>query len=76
MRQAAVYIRQMCVRDGLDAIKVGDIHDEHQYDVSNEHVDRFLAILPIAFKKAGERFNYRVPIACDAKVGLTWAKTH
>ena len=76
MKQAAVYIKQMCVREGIDAVKVGDIHDEHQYDVKNEHVERFLEILPAAFKRAGERFNYRVPIDCDAKVGKTWAETH
>ena len=77
MKQAAVYIRQMCVKDGLDVIKVGDIHDEHQYDVRNEHVARFTEhVLPRAFRAAGEYFDYRLPIDCDSKVGKTWAETH
>ncbi len=76
MKQAAVYIKQFCVKEGLDAIKVGDIHDEHQYDVANEHVQRFTEILPLAFRAAGRMFDYRLPIDCDSKVGLTWAETH
>jgi DNA polymerase I-like protein with 3'-5' exonuclease and polymerase domains len=76
MKQAAVYIKQMCVRDGIDAVKVCDVHDEHQYDVKNEHVEKFCKILPLAFRKAGERFNYRLPIDCDVKVGKTWSETH
>lgn len=77
MKQAAVYIRQMCVRDKLDSFKVGDIHDEHQYDTLNEHVDPLRSnVLPRAFRAAGERFAYRLPIDCDSKVGKTWAETH
>lgn len=77
MKQAAVYIKQMCVREGLDVVKVGDIHDEHQYDVANEHVARFTEyVLPRAFRAAGEYFDYRLPIDCDSKVGKTWAETH
>jgi len=76
MKQAAVYIKQFCVKEGLDAVKVGDIHDEHQYDVANEHVARFIEILPLAFRAAGRMFDYRLPIDCDSKVGLTWAETH
>lgn len=76
MKQAAVYIKQMCIRKGIDAIKVGDIHDEHQYDVAIEHTERFTEILPLAFAAAGRKFNYGLPIECDSKVGKTWAETH
>lgn len=76
MKQVAVFIRQACVREGLDVVKVGDIHDEHQYDVANEHVKRFCEILPDCFARAGRAFQYRVPIECDYKLGKTWAETH
>lgn len=77
MKQAAVYTRQLCVRHMLDVIKLGDIHDEWQSDVFKDHVDQLCnEVYPLAFRRAGERFNYRVPIECDSKVGLTWAETH
>lgn len=76
MKKAAVLTKIDCIRRELDVVKVGDIHDEHQYDVSKSHVEDFLQILPDAFRRSGEFFHYRLPIGCDAKVGLTWASTH
>lgn len=77
MKQAAVYTRQQVVRRNLDVIKVGDIHDEWQSDVFRPHADELCNdVYPKAFRAAGQRFNYRVPIDCDSKVGLTWAATH
>lgn len=77
MKLASILANQENRKRGLDVIKVGDIHDEWQNDVLLEHVDPFaFEVCPWAFRTAGERFNYRVPIDCDAKVGLTWAETH
>ncbi len=76
MKKAAVLTKLECIRRELDVVKVGDIHDEHQYDVSKSHVEDFLEVLPDAFRRSGEFFSYRLPIGCDAKVGLTWAETH
>lgn len=77
MKQACVLMHRIVRQRKLDVIKVGDIHDEWQNDVFAAHVDEFrLDVCPTAFRMAGETFNYRVPIDCDAKVGLTWAETH
>lgn len=77
MKQAMILREREIRRRGLDVLKVGDIHDEWQNDVLNEHVEEFAYdVCPLAFKRSGEFFNYGVPIACDAKVGLTWAETH
>lgn len=76
MKQAAIFVNEAVRREKLDALFVGNIHDEIQVDVLNEHVDRFIEICHDAFKRAGESFEYRLPIECDAKVGLTWACTH
>lgn len=52
-------------------------HDEWQNDVYKDHTDEFAyEVCPIAFRSSGEHFRYRLPIDCDAKVGLTWAETH
>ena len=77
MKQANIYRDRECRRRRLDVIKVGDIHDEWQHDVLNRDVDEFANdVLPDVFKRSGESFNYRLPIDCDTKVGLTWAETH
>lgn len=76
MKLAAIYIDQGIRKQGLDVLKVGDIHDEHQYDVYSANVAQFIVLCGECFRRAGEFFNYRVPMECDAKVGETWAETH
>lgn len=77
MKKAMILAMTECRRRELDVLKVGDIHDEWQLDVLEEHVEEFTnEVCPAAFRLAGEFFNYRVPIECDSKVGLTWAETH
>lgn len=76
MRKAKTLARKYIREQGLDVLWVGDIHDEFQTDVLEEHVKDFIVICHRAFKEAGEFFKYRLPIECDAKIGFTWAETH
>lgn len=76
MRKAKVIINQMVRKQGVDALIVGDIHDELQCDVAKGDVEVFQQICNTAFKEAGVFFNYKLPIGCDSKVGLTWSQTH
>jgi DNA polymerase-1 len=76
MKLAMIYIDAAVRKEGLDVLKVGDIHDEHQYDCAVGDIERFIDICHSCFKRAGEFFKYRLPIECDAKVGETWAETH
>jgi DNA polymerase-1 len=76
MKQAMILVDEIVRKEKLDALKVGDIHDEWQTDVLNAHVESFIESCGRAFPEAGRSFGYRVPIECDAKVGLTWAETH
>jgi DNA polymerase I-like protein with 3'-5' exonuclease and polymerase domains len=76
MKLAAIYIQQGIEKNSFDVLKVGDIHDEHQYDCYVPHIDDFILLCKDCFKRAGEFFKYRVPMDCDAKVGETWAETH
>ena len=77
MKKAAIITAAEVRRRNLDVLKVGDIHDEWQNDVLNEHVPEFKDdVCPAAFRASGEFFNYSLPIGCDSKVGLTWAQTH
>lgn len=76
MKQAMIYVDEDVRRNRIDAIKCGDIHDEWQTDVATDDVERFVATCYRQFPRAGQSFDYTVPIACDHKVGLTWAETH
>ena len=77
MKKAAILAAKENFRRKLDVLKVGDIHDEWQNDVFKDHTDEFAyEVCPYSFRSSGEFFNYRLPIDCDAKVGLTWASTH
>lgn len=76
MKRAMYLIYIECKRLGIDALQVGMIHDELQYDVLASDVDRFIDICLAAFLAAGVFFKYNLPIEGDAKTGLTWAETH
>lgn len=77
MKKAAILTDREVRRRRLDVLKVGDIHDEWQNDVLAIHVPEFTNdVCPFAFSESGRSFNYRVPIDCDSKIGLTWAETH
>lgn len=76
MKLAAIYIMQEVERQELDVLKVGDIHDEHQYDCHERDIPVFIDVCHSSFRRAGEFFKYRVPMECDPKVGETWAETH
>lgn len=76
MRQAAIFVDEDVRRQRLDAIKVGDIHDEWQNLVRRDQVEPYKTVALGAFPRAGNAFNYRVPIEGDAKEGRTWAETH
>ena len=77
MKKAAILTAREIQRRNLDVLKVGDIHDEWQNDALATHVEEFTdEVCPAAFRASGVFFNYRVPIDCDSKVGLTWAETH
>lgn len=66
------YIRD----EGLDSLKVGDIHDEWQYDVALDDADRHAELSVQAIVEAGRMLKMNIPLDGTAKKGLTWAQTH
>jgi DNA polymerase-1 len=78
MKRAMVYMDQEIRKARLqnDVYKVADIHDEHQWKVRKEYAEQFVAMALPCFPRAGESFGYRIRIDGDAKIGLSWAKTH
>lgn len=77
MKKAAILTAKEVNRRKLDVLKVGDIHDEWQNDVLRTHSTEFADdVCPRSFRSSGEFFQYRLPIDCDSKIGMTWAETH
>jgi DNA polymerase-1 len=78
MKQALIYVDQEIRRHGLQehVLKVADIHDEWQWRVRKQYVAQFIGLALPCFNRAGETFNYKIPIDGAAKEGLTWAETH
>ena len=56
--------------------QVAFIHDELQYECPSTAVDAVSYILQLAAEEAGEYYNLRIPVAAEAKSGLTWADVH
>lgn len=76
MALGACFLDAWIRQNELDSLKVGDIHDEWQFDVDPEHVYVHAALAEEAIREAGRRLNMNVPLDAESKIGLTWAETH
>jgi DNA polymerase I-like protein with 3'-5' exonuclease and polymerase domains len=55
---------------------VANVHDEAQCEVREADVDKYNEIALAAFPKAGDYYNFRLPIAGEGNAGNTWLETH
>jgi DNA polymerase-1 len=76
MGLSSVLFERTIKREGFDSLKVGDIHDEWQYDVDNKDAKAHATASVQSIRDAGELLNLNVPLDGEAKQGLTWAETH
>lgn len=76
MAFGAVLLQKAILRYQLDSLKVGDIHDEWQYDVLPDHGEAHAKAAVQSIRDAGERLRLNVPLDGESKIGLTWAETH
>jgi DNA polymerase-1 len=76
MALGSVLLEKDIRRLQLDSLKVGDIHDEWQYDVHPGDADAHAERSVLAIRKAGEYLRLNVPLDGEAKKGRTWAETH
>ena len=59
-----------------DYTRCAYVHDEQQFSVIPSEADTVARLLEQAALRAGEYYNFRVPITAAADVGATWAATH
>lgn len=78
MKQTMIYIDEEVRRRRLqrEVLKVGDIHDEFQSRVRAELVDSYIDFSLPCFLRAGDSFEYLIPIEGSAAIGDNWAETH
>jgi DNA polymerase-1 len=76
MALGAVLLEKYIQTNQLDSLKVGDIHDEWQYDVHPDDADEHGTLAVGAITRAGERLGLCCPLDGTSKKGLTWAETH
>jgi len=76
MAAASIDLERNIQRNGLDSLKVGDIHDEWQYDCDPRDADTHARLSVEAIRAAGVELSLTVPLDGEAKKGLTWAQTH
>ena len=60
----------------VDYTRCAYVHDEQQLSVVPTEADRVAALLVEAAPKAGDYYNFRVPITAASSVGDNWAMTH
>lgn len=76
MKKALVNLYHEAKRQQLDFYMVGNIHDEVQAEVRNDHCTRFGELAVWAIEKAGQDLGLRCPTTGKYQVGDNWSQTH
>ena len=76
MKRACVMLYDEVKRLNLDAHQVGFIHDELQWEVNSNDVDKFTEVADGIMRKAGDYYNLRCPMDGNTVVGSSWLETH
>jgi DNA polymerase I-like protein with 3'-5' exonuclease and polymerase domains len=59
-----------------DYTRCAYVHDEQQFSVIPSEAEHLASLLVEAAPKAGQYYNFKVPIAAASEIGDTWADTH
>ena len=76
MKQALVLLYDEVKLRGLNAIPVGNIHDEYQWEVAENDAEEFAKPSVRAIEEAGVVLGLRCNVTGEAKIGRNWADTH
>jgi len=60
----------------VDYTRCAYVHDEQQFSVVPSEAERVAKILVDAAPRAGQYYNFKVPITASSDIGKTWADTH
>lgn len=76
MKKAGIIHRNIIRERGLDAMMIGNIHDELQLDVSIKDSEEVGKSGVDAIHMAAESLNCKVPFTGTYGIGLNWSETH
>ncbi len=65
-----------CEKEGVEAHLLAYIHDEIQSDVKIGQEEDYKALCLQCIEDAGKYYNFRIPLAGEAKAGQNWCSTH
>jgi DNA polymerase-1 len=75
-KQWLVHLTNKIIKAGLDAKLVVSVHDEYQFEVANQDINKFCKLTKEAIKETTKTFTMKCDLDCDYKIGKTWAETH
>ena len=75
-KQWLVESQRQVVKQGIDAKLVAFVHDETQWDCAGKDAEKLAEVLVKAAETAGEQLGFRLPVAAESAIGITWADTH
>lgn len=76
VKEAIRLIAHEIIKQEVNAEMVGYFHDECQFEVDMNDVDKFKKIVLECIPQAGINLGIRVPLAGEIKVGFNWSETH
>ena len=76
MKQALVLLYASAKKEKLDFKFVGNIHDEYQTQVLEEHSERFGVLAVQAIINAGVELKMNCPLDGESKIGNNWYECH
>jgi len=76
MKYYLVELDRRLSEQGLDYKFVGNIHDEVQMEVKEEHAELASKIAVECFKTVEKQLNWRCQLDGESKIGNNWEDTH
>jgi len=61
---------------GLDVNLVASIHDEYQFEVNKNDVQKMGEVVKLSINETTEQLNLKCPLDAEFKIGSNWAETH
>lgn len=76
MKYYLVELDKQLKQNNIDYAFVGNIHDEVQMQVKEEHAEQAARIAEGCFKVVEQQLSWRCQLDGEAKIGNNWADTH
>jgi DNA polymerase I-like protein with 3'-5' exonuclease and polymerase domains len=76
MKQALIHLQEKLEYAKIDALFVGNIHDELQIEVCADKAEEVGILAKQAIIDAGSTLGLRCPLDGDYSIGNSWAETH